>query len=67
MAEAEFVNPTTLYTQGINTHNSVHALWTPVQHYRGKTFVVVPDGDLRPLVTQISRRHGRDDHGSAGP
>jgi len=50
---AESVQTTTLYTQGVNTHNSVHALWTPVQHYRGQTFVVVPDGDLRPLVTQI--------------
>ena len=58
VAKAEFVNATTLYTQGINTHNSVHGLFTPVQHYRGKTFVVVPDGDLRPLVTEINDATG---------
>ncbi len=58
VAKSEFVTATTLYTQGINTHNSVHGLWTPVQHYRGKTFLVVPDGDLRPMVTQINDATG---------
>ncbi|HEX3132137.1 MAG TPA: BNR-4 repeat-containing protein, partial [Planctomycetota bacterium] len=33
--------------------NGVHSLWTPVQHERGKTFVVVFDVGLRPMVTQI--------------
>ena len=43
----------TLYTAPINPANGVHPLWTPVQHFRGKTFVVVPDLSLRPMVTQI--------------
>lgn len=45
----------TLYSTPINPLNGVHPLWTPVQHYRGKTFVVVPDVNLRPMVTQIDR------------
>ena len=52
-AQAESLNFSTLYTAPINPLNGVHPLWTPVQHYRGKTFVVVPDVNLRPMVTQI--------------
>ncbi|HEX3133656.1 MAG TPA: hypothetical protein VHX44_08745, partial [Planctomycetota bacterium] len=33
----------TLFSVPINPANGVHPLWTPVQHDRGKTFVVVPD------------------------
>lgn len=51
--QAESLNMTTLYTQKVDARNAVHWLWTPVQHFRGKTFVVVPDADLRPMVTQI--------------
>jgi hypothetical protein len=50
---SEVMTVTTLYSQQINPVNAVHPLWTPVQHYRGKTFVVCPDVNLRPLVTQI--------------
>lgn len=52
-ARAETLNIATLYTQPVNNTNAVHPLWTPVQHYRGMTFVVCPDLDLRPIVTQI--------------
>jgi hypothetical protein len=52
-SQAETLQVTTLYTAPINPANGVHPLWTPVQHYRGRTFVVVPDVSLRPLVTQI--------------
>ncbi|HEY3322402.1 MAG TPA: BNR-4 repeat-containing protein [Planctomycetota bacterium] len=51
----ETINVTTLFSAPINPANGVHPLWTPVQHYRGKTFVVVPDVDLRPMVTEIDR------------
>ena len=51
--QAESMNVTTLYTQAVDPRNAVHWLWTPVQHLHGKTFVVVPDATLRPLVTQI--------------
>lgn len=50
---AESIKVSTLYTAPINPANGVHPLWTPVQHDRGKTFVVVPDENLRPMVTQI--------------
>jgi hypothetical protein len=53
VAQAETMKVTTLYTAAINPANGVHPLWTPVQHYRGKTFVVAPDVNLRPMVTQI--------------
>jgi hypothetical protein len=49
----EVMTVSTLYSQSINPANAVHPLWTPVQHYRGMTFVVCPDVKLRPLVTQI--------------
>lgn len=49
----ETIKITTLYSAPINPANGVHPLWTPVQHYRGRTFVVVPDVNLRPMVTQI--------------
>jgi hypothetical protein len=52
-AHAETLTVTTLYTQACDPRNAVHWLWTPVQHLHGKTFVVVPDASLRPLVTQI--------------
>jgi hypothetical protein len=52
-AQAETMSVSTLYTTPINPLNGVHPLWTPVQHYRGMTFVVVPDLELRPMVTQI--------------
>lgn len=52
-AHSESLNVTTLYTQGVDPRNAVHWLWTPVQHLHGKTFVVVPDATLRPMVTQI--------------
>jgi hypothetical protein len=52
-AQAESMSVSTLYTQGCDPRNAVHWLWTPVQHLHGKTFVVVPDATLRPLVTQI--------------
>ena len=52
-AQAESLSVKTLYTQGVDPRNAVHWLWTPVQHFRGKTFVVCPDATLRPLVTQI--------------
>lgn len=54
-AQAEVITVTNLYTTAINPLNGVHPLWTPVQHYRGRTFVVVPDLKLRPMVTQIDR------------
>lgn len=50
---AESLKVSTLYTAPIHPANGVHPLWTPVQHNRGKTFVVVPDENLRPMVTQI--------------
>lgn len=50
---AETITVQTLYSAPINPANGVHPLWTPVQHQRGKTFVVVPDVELRPMVTQI--------------
>ena len=50
---AETVAVSILYSAPINPANGVHPLWTPVQHYCGKTFVVVPDVNLRPMVTQI--------------
>ena len=52
-AHAETITVSTLYTAPINPLNAVHPLWTPVQHYHGKTFVVVPDAKLRPMVTEI--------------
>ena len=52
-AHAESLSVTTLYTQAVDPRNAVHWLWTPVQHFHGKTFVVVPDAALRPMVTQI--------------
>ena len=53
-AKAESIDITTLYSTPISLVNGTHPLWTPVQHYRGKTFYVVPDAvDLRPKVTQI--------------
>lgn len=52
-ASAETMSVTTLFTVPINPLNGVHPLWTPVQHHRGMTFVVVPDVTLRPMVTQI--------------
>ena len=55
VAPAEVMSVSTLYTQPINPTNAVHPLWTPVQHYRGMTFVVCPDLQLRPMVTQIDR------------
>ncbi len=54
-ARAEVLEVSTLYTAAINPLNGVHPLWTPVQHARGRTFVVVPDLKLRPMVTQIAR------------
>jgi hypothetical protein len=51
----EVMTVSTLYSQAINPANAVHPLWTPVQHYRGMTFVVCPDVKLRLLVTQIDR------------
>ena len=50
---AETMTVSTLFTWPINPANGVHPLWTPVQHDRGRTFVVVPDVNLRPMVTQI--------------
>ncbi len=52
-AHAESLSVTTLYTQAVDPRNAVHWLWTPVQHLHGKTFVVMPDAALRPMVTQI--------------
>lgn len=52
-AAAEILNIATLYSQPINLTNAVHPLWTPVQHYRGKTFAVCPDLELRPKVIEI--------------
>lgn len=52
-AQAETLKVTTLCSAPINPANGVHPLWTPVQHYRGRTFVVAPDVNLRPMVTQI--------------
>jgi hypothetical protein len=54
-ASAETMTVSTLFSAPINPLNAVHPLWTPVQHYRGMTFVVVPDVRLRPMVTQIDR------------
>jgi hypothetical protein len=54
--QAEVMTISTLYTQAITVTNAVHPLWTPVQHYRGMTFVVCPDVHLRPVVTQIDRQ-----------
>lgn len=54
-AQAEVMKVTTLYSQEINPANAVHPLWTPVQHYRGMTFVVCPDVKFRPWVVQIDR------------
>jgi hypothetical protein len=51
----ETIKVTKLYSAPINPANGVHPLWTPVQHYRGKTFAVVPDLKLRPMVTQIDQ------------
>jgi len=53
--QAETMSVTTLYSAPINPLNAVHPLWTPVQHFHGRTFVVVPDVQLRPMVTQIDR------------
>ena len=50
---AESLDFKTLFTTPINPLNGVHPLWTPVQHYHGKTFVVVPDLELRPMVSEI--------------
>ena len=57
--QAETLTVTTLYAAPINPLNAVHPLWTPVQHYRGKTFVVVPDVKLRPMVTEIDDTSGK--------
>ena len=57
--QAETMTVTTLYSAPINPLNAVHPLWTPVQHYRGKTFVVVPDVKLRPMVTEIDDASGK--------
>jgi hypothetical protein len=53
LGAGETITVQTLYTAPINPANGVHPLWTPVQHQRGRTFVVVPDAELRPKVTQI--------------
>jgi hypothetical protein len=56
---AESLDITTLYHAQINPLNAVHPLWTPVQHYRGKTFFVTPDVTLRPMVTEIDDSTGK--------
>jgi hypothetical protein len=45
---------TTVETQTIRTDNGVQGLWSPVQHYRGYTFIAVPDSNLRPTVTEVA-------------
>lgn len=58
-SRAESVNVTTQYHQLISLENGVHPLFTPVQHYRGKTFLVMPDRELHPLVTEIDESTGK--------
>lgn len=55
----ESVTISTLYSQEINLDNGIHPRYTPLQHYRGKTFLVMPDADLRPLVTEIDDTTGK--------
>lgn len=50
---SESIHVTTLYTQKVDPRNAVHWLWTPVHHLHGKTFLVMPDANFRPMVTQI--------------
>lgn len=58
-SRGESVDVTTQYHQLISLENGVHPLFTPVQHYRGKTFLVMPDRELHPLVTEIDERSGK--------
>ena len=52
---SESLSISTIYSTAINSANSPHHRYTPVQHYQGKTFFVCPaNDDLRPLVTQVN-------------
>jgi hypothetical protein len=50
---AEQMSISPLYTQTISTVNGAAPLWTPVQHYRGNTFTILPDATLHAQVTRI--------------
>jgi hypothetical protein len=56
---AESVDITTFDRVALNADNNVNPWWTPMQHYRGKTFLVLPDVKLRPVVTEIDDRTGK--------
>jgi hypothetical protein len=58
-AGAESVDVTTLHRQLVNADNGINPWWTPLQHYRGKTFLVLPDVDLRPMITEVDDKTGR--------
>jgi hypothetical protein len=59
VARGESVDVTTLYHQTLDLDNGIHFRYTPLQHSRGKTFLVLPDATLRVFVTEIDDATGK--------